>query len=272
MTPSYALRGRPRLFLANVTTTARTFVGHLTGGPLLSLPALPSSVSLSAAAAAAAAAAVAIVLAADDGSRPPAARSEAAAPAPAAPPPLVSMTDLIGDMTHLTCTTGTVAVRGGLHVRYWRYEHPDAPLGAGRAPLVALHGGPRCVAACPRAVSACRLGVVTERAQARERCLGVACRRNASPPPLIGGGGGAGRRRPAARSFTHNYILPLKLLAHLGWPVIFYDQCGCGASSVVAEPARDAPWLLTIPCASQAANRACACARARVCVRVCVCE
>lgn len=31
-------------------------------------------------------------------------------------------------------------------------------------------------------------------------------------------------------SFTHNYMIPLKLLARKGYPVIFYDQAGCGAS------------------------------------------
>ncbi len=47
-------------------------------------------------------------------------------------------------------------------------------------------------------------------------------------------------------AFTHNYILPLKLLASMGYPVLFYDQCGCGGSSFVSDPAKDAPWLLTV--------------------------
>jgi len=72
-------------------------------------------------------------------------------------------------------------------------------------------------------------------------------------------------------------MLPLKLLAYHRWPVIFYDQCGCGGSANIADPAKahdnqahcpghissasrhsgtnfnpfpclqDAPWLLTIP-------------------------
>jgi L-proline amide hydrolase len=48
-------------------------------------------------------------------------------------------------------------------------------------------------------------------------------------------------------SFTHHYILPLKLLADSGYPVILYDQIGCGDSTFVAEPEQSAPWLLTIP-------------------------
>ena len=47
-------------------------------------------------------------------------------------------------------------------------------------------------------------------------------------------------------AFCHNYILPLKLLASEGYPVVFYDQCGCGRSSTVKDPAGTAPWLLTI--------------------------
>jgi len=49
-------------------------------------------------------------------------------------------------------------------------------------------------------------------------------------PPIIALHGG-----PA---FTHNYMLPLKLLAYPefgGYPVIFYDQCGCGASSRITS-------------------------------------
>jgi L-proline amide hydrolase len=47
-------------------------------------------------------------------------------------------------------------------------------------------------------------------------------------------------------AFCHNYILPLKLLAEEGHPVVFYDQCGCGKSSIVKDPDSAAPWLLTI--------------------------
>jgi proline-specific peptidase len=58
-------------------------------------------------------------------------------------------------------------------------------------------------------------------------------------PPVIGLHGG-----PA---FTHNYILPLKLLAASGYPVILYDQAGCGMSTNgVNNPAESAPHLLTI--------------------------
>jgi len=48
-------------------------------------------------------------------------------------------------------------------------------------------------------------------------------------------------------AFTHNYILPLQLLADSGHAVIFYDQAGCGESTFVKDPSKDAPWLLTIP-------------------------
>eukprot|EP00040_Diaphanoeca_grandis_P041890 m.263729 g.263729 ORF g.263729 m.263729 type:complete len:336 (-) comp51811_c0_seq1:127-1134(-) len=50
-------------------------------------------------------------------------------------------------------------------------------------------------------------------------------------------------------AFTHNYILPLKLLAlQSGHPVIFYDQAGCGESDLAAaaSPTKDTPWLLTV--------------------------
>jgi L-proline amide hydrolase len=57
-------------------------------------------------------------------------------------------------------------------------------------------------------------------------------------PPVIAIHGG-----PAC---PHGYILPLKLLAHLGYPVIFYDQAGCGNSTFVEDPEKDAPWLLTM--------------------------
>jgi L-proline amide hydrolase len=59
-----------------------------------------------------------------------------------------------------------------------------------------------------------------------------------SKPPIVAVHGG-----PA---FCHNYILPLKLLALEGHPVIFYDQGGCGRSTLVKDPAGSAPWLLTI--------------------------
>jgi pimeloyl-ACP methyl ester carboxylesterase len=78
-------------------------------------------------------------------------------------------------------------------------------------------------------------------------------------PPIIVIHGGPG--------FTHNYLLPLKLLAEFGYPLIFYDQAGyvlspyhvsfshitpppppprCGQSTFVNDPINDAPWLLTI--------------------------
>jgi L-proline amide hydrolase len=47
-------------------------------------------------------------------------------------------------------------------------------------------------------------------------------------------------------SFPHGYILPLKLLADSGYSVIFYDQAGCGKSTYVPNPSREAPWLLTL--------------------------
>lgn len=31
-----------------------------------------------------------------------------------------------------------------------------------------------------------------------------------------------------------------------GYSTIFYDQCGCGASSFVKDPKKDAPQLLTV--------------------------
>lgn len=76
--------------------------------------------------------------------------------------------------------------------------------------------------------------------------LTVACVRYSNPllpssagnPPTIAIHGGPG--------CPHGYILPLKLLAHKGFPVIFYDQAGCGDSTFVKDPATDAPWLLTI--------------------------
>ncbi len=47
-------------------------------------------------------------------------------------------------------------------------------------------------------------------------------------------------------AFSHSYILPLQLLADHGFEVILYDQAGCGASTYVKDPVRDAPFLLTI--------------------------
>jgi pimeloyl-ACP methyl ester carboxylesterase len=35
-------------------------------------------------------------------------------------------------------------------------------------------------------------------------------------------------------------------LADAGHPVIFYDQAGCGSSTFIQNPTKDAPWLLTI--------------------------
>lgn len=46
-------------------------------------------------------------------------------------------------------------------------------------------------------------------------------------------------------AFTHNYMLPLKLLARKGYPVIFYDQAGCG-SSFIPKNLDEFPQLLTI--------------------------
>ena len=71
-------------------------------------------------------------------------------------------------------------------------------------------------------------------------------------PPVVALHGG-----PA---FTHGYIKPLVLLADAGWPVIFYDQAGCGASRAglphsSAPPSsppsppplkETAPWLFTV--------------------------
>lgn len=56
-------------------------------------------------------------------------------------------------------------------------------------------------------------------------------------PPVIAIHGGPG--------FTHNYMLPLMLLADEGYPVIFYDQAGCGESKC-AETEVERPELLTI--------------------------
>ena len=62
----------------------------------------------------------------------------------------------------------------------------------------------------------------------------------ASAPPIVAVHGG-----PA---FTHNYMLPLKLITYkYGQTVIFYDQAGCGKSSrVQGDVKEEAPWLLTI--------------------------
>ena len=49
-------------------------------------------------------------------------------------------------------------------------------------------------------------------------------------PPIIAMHGGP--------SFTHKYMLPLKLMAYPefgGYPVIFYDQCGCGGSTTIVS-------------------------------------
>ena len=57
-------------------------------------------------------------------------------------------------------------------------------------------------------------------------------------PPVIAVHGGPG--------FTCNYMMPIKKVASLGYPVIMYDQAGCGASTSVTDVAKNAPWLLTI--------------------------
>lgn len=46
-------------------------------------------------------------------------------------------------------------------------------------------------------------------------------------------------------SFTHNYMIPLKILARKGYPVIFYDQAGCGASFKTND-FKKYPQLLTV--------------------------
>lgn len=100
---------------------------------------------------------------------------------------LVTLDDLIGDTSHLSCTKSFFEIRG-LTIATWTYievskTHLQKP------PVIAIHGGP---------------------------------------------------------AFTHNYILPLKLLANEGYPIVFYDQAGCGGSTFVENPAETAPWLLTI--------------------------
>lgn len=47
-------------------------------------------------------------------------------------------------------------------------------------------------------------------------------------------------------AFAHNYLLPLQQLACRGHDVVFYDQVGCGESSVPEDPRHEAPWLFTI--------------------------
>lgn len=47
-------------------------------------------------------------------------------------------------------------------------------------------------------------------------------------------------------SCCHDMLLPLKLMVNEGYDVIFYDQAGCGLSTVVKDPETEAPWLLTI--------------------------
>jgi proline-specific peptidase len=76
-------------------------------------------------------------------------------------------------------------------------------------------------------------------------------RKQGPRPPVVALHGG-----PA---FTHGYIKPLVLLADAGWPVIFYDQAGCGGSraglphSPASSPSppppvlkETAPWLFTV--------------------------
>ena len=50
--------------------------------------------------------------------------------------------------------------------------------------------------------------------------------------------------------FRHNYMLPLRQQACRGRPVYFYDQVGCGKSSINSSSsssvANKYPWLLTI--------------------------
>ena len=53
-------------------------------------------------------------------------------------------------------------------------------------------------------------------------------------PPIIAMHGGP--------SFNHKYMLPLKLMAYPefgGYPVIFYDQCGCGESTTIISSKED---------------------------------
>ncbi len=41
-------------------------------------------------------------------------------------------------------------------------------------------------------------------------------------------------------AYCHNYILPLQLLAEHGYPVVLYDQCGCGESNNgVGDPSKE---------------------------------
>ncbi len=47
-------------------------------------------------------------------------------------------------------------------------------------------------------------------------------------------------------SFCHNYILPLIRLCEYGYKVIFYDQAGCGDSTIVNDLSKNCPFLLTI--------------------------
>jgi L-proline amide hydrolase len=61
---------------------------------------------------------------------------------------------------------------------------------------------------------------------------------NLNKPPIIAIHGG-----PA---MSHNYTLPLQLLAKFGYTVIFYDQAGCGKSTNINDPVNKAPWLLTV--------------------------
>ena len=73
--------------------------------------------------------------------------------------------------------------------------------------------------------------------QARDKRIGNVEKREMCFPAGLHGG----------PSFTHNYILPLKLLAASGYPIILYDQAGCGLSTNgVTDVTKTAPHLLTI--------------------------
>ena len=53
---------------------------------------------------------------------------------------IITLEDLIGDMSHLKIKTGVIPVRGK-GIKYWCYKNPNQPLGE-RPPVLALHGGP----------------------------------------------------------------------------------------------------------------------------------
>ena len=61
-----------------------------------------------------------------------------------------------------------------------------------------------------------------------------------SSVPIIAIHGGPG--------FTHNYLLPLKEQACRGRPIYFYDQAGCGKSSLPTNTSAidNYPWLLSV--------------------------